>query len=194
VSKKKKIDKKRRRFLLRATSAMGILGLTAAGVPFASAMWPSEEAKARGAPIKVSLEGMKPGDQITVVWRGRPIWIIYRTPEMLVELPKLDNLLSDPESKVEQQPQYADNEFRSIKPKFLVLVGVCTHLGCVPTYRPEPKSVDENWEGGFYCTCHGSKFDLAGRVYKGVPAPINLEVPPYRFLSETEILIGEDQA
>ena len=188
-----KADEKRRKFLLRATTAMSIVGSAAAGVPFVASMLPSAKAKALGGPVRVKVGEMKPGDQLTVIWRGRPIWIVRRSSGMLAELPKHDGLLRDPNSKIEQQPSYAQNEYRSRKPEFLVLVGICTHLGCAPTYRPDPKSVSPDWPGGFYCSCHGSKFDMAGRVYKGVPAPINLEVPPYTFASDDEIVIGVDQ-
>jgi len=188
------IDEKRRKFLSRATATVGVAGIVAAGIPFAASMMPSEEAKAAGAPVKVNIGSMKPGDQLTVLWRGFPVWIVYRTTQMLEELKKITNELRDPDSKIEQQPEYAQNLYRSIKPEILVLVGVCTHLGCTPTYRPEPHAIDRSWPGGFFCTCHGSKFDMSGRVFKGVPAPINLEVPPYVFLNEEEILIGTSDA
>ncbi len=189
-----KVDEKRRKFLLRATTTMSIVGAAAAGIPFLSSMLPSARAEALGGPVTVKVGDMKAGDQLTVIWRGRPVWIIRRSPEMLAELPKLDALLRDPNSKIEQQPQYAQNEYRSRNPEYLVLIGVCTHLGCAPTYRPDANSVASGWPGGFFCSCHGSKFDLAGRVYKGVPAPINLEVPPYVFVNADEILIGVDQS
>ena len=185
-----KIDEKRRKFLLGATTAMGVVGAVAAGVPFVASLLPTAKAEAEGGPIKVKIGEMKPGDQITVIWRSRPVWIICRGEKALETLPELTNLLRDPNSDVPQQPSYARNVYRSIKPRFLVLVGVCTHLGCTPTFRPDPKSIGPDWPGGFYCSCHGSKFDLAGRVYKHVPAPINLEVPPYVYLNEDEILIG----
>ena len=185
-----KIDEKRRKFLLRATTTVGIIGAAAASIPFVTSLFPTAKAEAEGGPVKVKIGGMKPGNQLTVIWRGRPVWIIVRTKQELDELPKLNNLLRDPNSDVPQQPTYARNTYRSIKPEILVLVGICTHLGCTPTFRPDPKSIGPEWPGGFYCSCHGSKFDLAGRVYKGVPAPINLEVPPYVYLNEEEILIG----
>jgi ubiquinol-cytochrome c reductase iron-sulfur subunit len=187
------VDKERREFLIRTTAILGTIGLAAAGYPFFRSMFPSVEAEAAAAPIKVDVSQMQPGEQKTVMWRGRPIWIVRRTPEELAELPKIANLLRDPDSRVDQQPSYARNIYRSIKPEFLVVVGICTHLGCIPTFRPEPGSINGNWPGGFYCSCHGSKFDLAGRVFKAVPAPINLEVPPYTFVSDTEILIGTDK-
>lgn len=188
------IDKKRRQLLTRATQTLGAVGLVAAGIPFATSLWPSAKALSEGGPVKVNLKNMKPGDQLTVFWRGKPVWIIRRKPEAVKGLAKLNSELRDPMSDIPQQPDNAKNLYRSIKPEFLVLVGICTHLGCTPTYRPDPHSVDADWPGGFYCSCHGSKFDLAGRVFKGVPAPINLEVPPYVFLSEEEILIGLEHA
>ena len=184
------VDEKRRKFLLRATATVGAVGAISAGIPFASSMLPSAKAIAEGGPVKVKIGEMKPGDQLTVFWRGKPIWIIRRNQPMLETLKHDTNLLRDPDSQIPQQPKYAQNTYRSINPEFLVLVGICTHLGCSPTYRPEPKSVDKGWPGGFFCSCHGSKFDLAGRVFKGVPAPINMEVPPYVFLNDSEILIG----
>ncbi len=184
------IDKKRREFLIRASTAMGAVGVLAAAVPFAASMLPSEDITEAAAPLKVDLSQLKPGEQLTVMWRGRPIWIIYRTKEALSSLVRDENLLRDPQSEEEQQPAYAKNRFRSIKPEYLVLVGICTHLGCIPTYRPDPGSISPNWPGGFFCSCHGSKFDMAGRVFKGVPAPINLEVPSYSFLNDTTLLIG----
>ena len=188
-----KIDKKKRKFLLKASATMGIIGVAAAGVPFVSSMLPSAAAEAAGGPVKIKIGKMKPGDQLTVVWRGRPVWVIRRTPQAIKKLPGVDDLLRDPDSNIEQQPPYAKNQYRSRKPEFLIVVGICTHLGCIPTYRPEPGAIDKTWPGGFFCTCHGSKFDLAGRVFKGVPAPINLEVPPYIFLNDDEILIGTDK-
>ncbi len=188
------VDQKRRKFLVRATTAMGVVGAAVAGIPFISALMPSAKARAAGGPVRVKLTGMKPGDQLTVIWRGKPVWIIRRDSQIVNELPGLNNLLRDPESKIEQQPPYAQNIYRSRNPNFLILVGICTHLGCSPTYRPDPGSLYSDWPGGFFCSCHGSKFDLAGRVYKGVPAPINLEVPPYVFLSDDELLIGMSEA
>lgn len=184
------IDEKRRKFLGRATTVVGIAGAAVAAIPFISYMLPSAETEAAAAPIKVDVSQMQPGEQKTVMWRGKPVWIVRRTQEELDVLAKDTGLLRDPDSEVAQQPDYARNEYRSIKPEFLVLVGVCTHLGCIPTYRPEPQSVSADWPGGFFCTCHGSKFDLAGRVFKGVPAPINLEVPPYVFIDNNTILVG----
>ncbi len=185
-------DKHRRQFLTKVTTIVAAVGAGLAAIPFIGALFPSVDAEAKGGPIRVKLKGMKPGAQLTVMWRGKPIWIVRRTPEELASLKGHDANLRDPASTVAQQPPYAKNNHRSINPEFLVLVGVCTHLGCVPTYRPEPRSIDIDWPGGFFCTCHGSKFDLAGRVFKGVPAPINLEVPPYRFVNNDEIIIGQD--
>lgn len=187
------VDEQKRKFLLRATGFMGLLGAALAGMPFLSSMFPSARARAAGGPVRVKIGEMKVGDQLTVVWRGRPIWIVRRDPAMIDDLSQLTELLRDPNSKIDQQPGYAQNAYRSRRPEFLVLVGICTHLGCSPTYRPEPKAIDPEWPGGFFCSCHGSKFDLAGRVYKGVPAPINLEVPPYVFLNDNEILIGVNE-
>lgn len=186
-----KINNERRRFLITATSVLGGIGALFAAVPFLSSWLPSARAKAAGAPIKVDISGLEPEQRMTVEWRGKPVWIIRRTQEELDRLEALSNL-RDPTSKVDQQPKYAQNTFRSRKPEYLVLVGICTHLGCSPLYVPSIGELGPSWPGGFYCPCHGSKFDLAGRVFKGVPAPINLEVPPYKFLSDTELLIGED--
>lgn len=187
-----KVDEKKRDFLINTAATMGAVGTAAVAVPFVKSMLPSADAEAAAAPVRVDISQIKPGEQKTILWRGKPVWVIRRTEETLKNLPTLDNRLRDPESKVGQQPKYAQNEYRSIKPEILVLIGVCTHLGCAPTYRPEIGSVDKEWKGGFYCSCHGSRFDLAGRVFKGVPAPINLEVPQYAFINDNEILIGVD--
>ena len=187
------IDKNRRKFLAGATCAVGAAGVVAGSIPFIASMLPSESAIAAGGPVRVKIDKMKPGDQLTVIWRGRPIWIIRRDEKMLATLPVLEPELRDPKSIIDQQPEYARNEYRSRKKDLLVLVGICTHLGCAPTYRPDVGGVSADWKGGFFCSCHGSKFDFAGRVFKGVPAPINLEVPPYVFLSENEIMIGVDK-
>lgn len=192
VGPSEEIDKKRRDFLIKATCTMGAVGVMATAVPFVASMLPSEEVKESGAPLKVDISKLKPGDQLTVMWRGRPIWIVHRTPEALASLARDENLLRDPSSKEDQQPSYARNQYRSIKPEILVLVGVCTHLGCIPTYRPDIASLEPSWPGGFFCSCHGSKFDLAGRVFKGVPAPINLEVPSYSYIDDNTLLIGVD--
>ncbi len=184
----------RRRFLTAATSVVGAVGMGFVLVPFISSMQPSAKARAAGAPVRADISKLEPGQMIRVKWRGKPVWLVRRTEKMLEVLPTLDTTLRDPESLESIQPPYAQNEFRSIKPELLVTVGICTHLGCSPTYRPDAGAADlgADWEGGFFCPCHGSKFDLAGRVYKGVPAPTNLVIPPHSYLSETELLIGED--
>jgi ubiquinol-cytochrome c reductase iron-sulfur subunit len=187
------VDPKRRRFLTAATSVVGGAGLVAVAWPFISSMQPSARAQAAGAPVEVSIAKMEPGQMIREEWRGKPVWIVRRTERMLESLDKVEPRLRDPKSKVEsQQPDFAQNQYRSLKPEYLMLIGICTHLGCSPTYRPEvsPPDLGEDWLGGFFCPCHGSRFDLAGRVYKNVPAPTNLVVPPYRFLSDTRILVG----
>lgn len=188
-----KVDTSRRRFLTAATSVIGGVGVAYAAAPFIYSWFPSAKTQAMGAPVKIDVSKLEPGAQLTVEWRGQPVWVINRTELMLNKLPQLDKLLRDPESEHDQQPTYAKNEYRSIKPEYLVLVGLCTHLGCVPMYRPDVGSVEPSWPGGFFCPCHGSKFDLAGRVFKGVPAPLNLVVPPYRYDSDTVILVGEHQ-
>ncbi len=188
------IDLKKRKFLSQATTAIGAVGVCGAAVPLISYLTPGREAQMSAKAVEVDIADMKEGEQRTVVWRGKPIWIVRRSVAQVDSLKKLDAQLSDPNSAIEQQPGYAQNAYRSIRPDILVLVGVCTHLGCAPTYRPEPQSIDETWPGGFFCSCHGSKFDMAGRVYKGVPAPTNLEVPPYHFLNEDTIVVGKDRA
>ncbi len=185
------IDEQRRRFLVTSTCVLGGVGALCALKPLVSSWMPSAKAEAAGAPVQVDLSKMEPGQQVTVEWRGKPVWIIRRTPGMLNHLDQDKARLRDPDSLVDQQPDYAKNKYRSIKPEYLVLVGICTHLGCSPKYKPDEKELGPDWPGGFYCPCHGSTFDLAGRVFKSVPAPINLEVPPYRFISEHEIIIGE---
>lgn len=188
------VDLKKRRFLTVATGVIGGLGAVAAGIPFASSLRPSERARALGAPVEIDISGMEPGAMQRVQWRGRPVWVVYRSDAALERLPQGQDRLRDPDSVAPQQPDYARNAHRSIRPEMLVLVGVCTHLGCSPTYRPEvaPADLGPDWQGGFFCACHGSRFDLAGRVYQGVPAPLNLAVPPHRYVSDTLILVGED--
>ena len=188
------VNNTKRRFLLGATTAVGAVGVIAAAVPFAMSMWPSERAKAAGAPVEVDISKLEPGQKINVEWRGKVVWVIHRTPEMLAALPKLNGRVADPKSEVDHQPKDCKNEDRSIKPEIFVAVGICTHLGCSPTFRPEvaPPDLGADWPGGFFCPCHQSKFDLAGRVFKGVPAPTNLIIPPYKFLSDTRILVGAD--
>ncbi len=188
------VDKNRRKFLTGVTSGVGAAGAVLAAVPFVASMTPSAKARAAGAPVKVDISGLEPGKLLKFEWRGKPVWVVRRTPEMLESLNKVTGELADPNSEKEQQPAYAQNEARSINPDVLVLVGLCTHLGCSPLEKLSPGELDAEWEGGFFCPCHGSKFDLAGRVYKGVPAPTNLEVPPHRFLSENLVEIGVDTA
>lgn len=185
----------KKRMLLLATSAAGAVTGIAAAAPFLVSMAPSARARAAGAPVEVDLSKVEPGMLLTVEWRGQPVWILHRTAPMLQALPKVDSEVADPKSKMPMQPDYARNEYRSIKPEYLVLVGICTHLGCSPTQKLQPgeaSGLGAAWPGGFFCPCHGSKFDLAGRVYKGVPAPANLKVPPYTYLSDSRLLIGED--
>ena len=192
------VDKDKRNWMI-GTAVVGGVGVAAVAVPFVSTFAPSERAKAAGASVEVDISAIKPGEKITVEWRGKPVWILKRTPEQLAELPKLDGLLADPQSKRnpgELTPAYARNTSRSIKPETLVVVGICSHLGCSPSDKlaagPQP-SLPDNWAGGFLCACHGSTFDVAGRVFKNKPAPDNLEVPPHMYLSDTRLLIGEDK-
>ena len=188
------VDKGKRRFLIGATSVVGGVGAVATATPFVMSFFPSERAKAAGAPVEVDIGKLEPGQKIDVEWRGKVVWIINRTKPMLDSLPKLDIKLADPKSNGSQQPDYAKNEHRSIKDNIFVAVGICTHLGCSPTFRPEigPADLGEDWQGGFFCPCHQSKFDLAGRVYSGVPAPTNLPIPPHRYVTDTRIIIGDD--
>jgi ubiquinol-cytochrome c reductase iron-sulfur subunit len=184
-----------RRRLLVATSAAGGVATVAAVVPFLATLQPSERAKAAGAPVEADISKLGPGEMMTVEWRGKPVWIIHRTKEMLDALPKLNEQMADPDSKKPMQPDYAGGVNRSIKPEYLVVVGICTHLGCSPTDKFKTgadSGIDPSWPGGFLCPCHGSTFDLSGRVYKSKPAPDNLEVPPHKYLADTRILIGED--
>ncbi len=187
------VDLGKRRFLIGATSAVGGAGVVATATPFVMSFFPSERAKAAGAPVEVDIGKLEPGQKIDVEWRGKVVWIINRTPPMLASLPKLDPKLSDPKSNSSQQPEYAKNLHRSIKDNVLVMVGICTHLGCSPTFRPEiaPADLGPEWLGGFFCPCHQSKFDLAGRVYSGMPAPTNLPVPPHTYVTDTKIIIGD---
>ena len=188
---KDNIDTGRRTAITTGTAIVGGIGATVATWPFISSMNPSASALAAGAPVEVDVSKMEPGQQIQEIWRRKPVWIIRRTPEMVGTLTSLTEKLRDPNSKTEsQQPAFAQNEFRSINKEFLVLIGICTHLGCSPEFKPTPGEVGATWQGGFYCACHGSRFDLAGRVFKNVPANKNLEVPPYHFISENRILIG----
>ncbi|ATR84674.1 ubiquinol-cytochrome c reductase iron-sulfur subunit [Pseudomonas sp. FFUP_PS_473] len=185
----------RRRFLVAATSVVGAAGAVGAAVPFVGSWFPSAKAKAAGAPVKVNIAKIEPGQQLIAEWRGQPVFVVRRTEEILGNLKKIAGDLSDPESKASVQPAYVDPSNRSIKPEILVLVGLCTHLGCSPTFRPEVAPVDlgPKWVGGYFCPCHGSHYDLAGRVYKSQPAPLNLPVPPYSYESDDIIVVGVDQ-
>lgn len=189
------VDTGRRRFLTVATSAAGGVAAAAVATPFVMSFFPSERAKAAGAPVEVDISKLEAGQKINVEWRGKPVWVVNRTPEQVKNLAKLGSKLADPTSTVPQQPEYCKNEHRSIKPEILVAVGICTHLGCSPTFRPDlaPADLGPEWLGGFYCPCHGSKFDLAARVYSGVPAPTNMEIPPHKYMSDTRLLIGDDK-
>lgn len=189
------VDNTRRRFLTVATSTVGAAGAVAIAVPFLGSWNPSAKAKAAGAPVKWDIGKLEPGQMITVEWRGKPVYVVHRTPEMLEALPSLDDQLKDPNSEVSVQPAYITGTDRSIRPELLVIEGLCTHLGCAPKYRPEVGAADlggDEWLGGFFCPCHGSKFDLSGRVYSGVPASANLIVPPYSFETENVLVIGVD--
>ncbi|MBT3206525.1 MAG: ubiquinol-cytochrome c reductase iron-sulfur subunit [Gammaproteobacteria bacterium] len=183
------IDNSRRRFLTAATTVVGGAGVVAVAVPFLASWNPSARAKSAGAPVEANIGKLEAGQQIIVKWQGKPVWIVRRDEEALASLKKIEPELSDIMSDESIQPAYAKNEHRSIKPEYLVVVGICTHLGCSPTYRPE---ITADWMGGFFCPCHGSKFDFAGRVFKGVPAPTNLVIPPHKFVAENVVLIGED--
>jgi ubiquinol-cytochrome c reductase iron-sulfur subunit len=193
-----KIDSSKRTWIITSACA-GAVGAAATAVPFVSTFSPSERAKAAGAAVEVDIGGLKPGEKITVEWRGKPVWVMRRTPEQLAVLPALNGQLADPESKRkpdEFTPEYARNEGRSIKPEFFVAVGICTHLGCSPSDKFQTgaqASLPDDWQGGFLCPCHGSTFDMAGRVFKNKPAPDNLEVPPHMYLSDSKLLIGEDK-
>jgi ubiquinol-cytochrome c reductase iron-sulfur subunit len=192
------VDSGKRTWLI-ASSCAGVVGGAAVAVPFVSTFQPSERARAAGAAVEVDISGLKEGEKLTVEWRGKPVWIVRRTKAQLEALPKLDGQLADPKSErkpAELTPEYARNEWRSIKPEFLVTVGICTHLGCSPSDKfvpgPQP-SLPSDWAGGFLCPCHGSTFDMAGRVFKNKPAPDNLEIPPHMYLSDTRLIIGEDK-
>ncbi len=190
------VDAGRRQFLTTATIATGAVGAAFAITPFLASWQPSARAKALGAPVEVDISKLEPGALVKVEWRGKAVYIVHRTPQMLAQLKDMAPRLRDPDSNDSEQPQYAKNPSRAIKPEYLVLVGVCTHLGCAPLDRFTPGDVTtgmSDWPGGFFCPCHGSKFDLAGRVFKDVPAPTNLTVPPYQFLGDTKIQIGADQ-
>ena len=186
-------NSRRRRFLTAITSILGLAGAGTLAASFVASMRPSARARAAGAPVEADISRLREGQMLVVAWRGKPVWIMRRSQQMLDDLGTLRQVLVDPDSEITQQPVYAQNEFRSIRPDILVVLGVCTHLGCAPTKnfeRGTASGLTEDWLGGFFCPCHGSKFDLAGRVYKNVPAPTNLEVPPHSFLSDSRILIG----
>lgn len=185
----------RRKLLIAVSSAVGAVGAVGAAVPFVKSWNPSAKAKAAGAPVSVNISKLEVGQKLVVEWRGRPVWVVRRSAETLKNLEQAITKLRDPESNESKQPEFAHNIYRSIKPEYLVLTGICTHLGCSPTHRPDVGAADlggDEWLGGFFCPCHGSKFDLAGRVYKGVPAPTNLEVPPYHFVGDDVVVIGEN--
>ncbi|MBC8304539.1 MAG: ubiquinol-cytochrome c reductase iron-sulfur subunit [Pelagibacterales bacterium] len=184
----------RRNFLANLTKVMGGVGGIFAVIPFLSTMSPSEKAKSAGAPIEIDVSGLKPGAFKVVEWRGKPVWVVRRTAEMINNTQEDNDILTDPKSLEEHQPKYTQNKFRSLNPEYLVLLGICTHLGCSPLYKPNSKTAELglDWKGGFFCPCHGSKFDLSGRVHRGMPAPYNLEVPPYYFASESKIIVGKD--
>ena len=189
------VDQGKRRFLTAATSVVGAVGAGFVAVPFIASWMPSERAKNAGAPVEADISKLEEGRMMIVEWQSKPVWIVRRSEQMLSSLPKLDDKLRDPASEnIDQQPEYAQNEHRSRKAEILVLVGICTHLGCSPSYRPEiaPADLGDEWMGGFFCPCHSSKFDMAGRVYTGVPAPTNLPVPPHYYVTENTILVGED--
>jgi len=189
------VNKGRRRLLIGATSAVGAVGAIGAAVPFVASWNPSAKAKAAGAPVRADISKLEPGQQMIVEWRGKPVWIVRRTPEALANLAKLNDVVADPNSEKPQQPGYVPgDETRAIRAEFMVMVGICTHLGCSPTYRPEiaPDDMGADWLGGYFCPCHGSRFDLSGRVYKGVPAPTNLVVPPHSYEGDNMLVIGVD--
>jgi ubiquinol-cytochrome c reductase iron-sulfur subunit len=190
----KKIDNTRRNLIVGTSVAAGAASVGVA-IPFVWSFWPSERAKAAGAPVEADISGIAPGEMKIFEWRGKPVWVVRRTKEMLEAVKKADDKVSDPTSEVKLQPEYAKNEYRSIKPEVLVLVGICSHLGCSPQQKTAEAKAEmgADWAGGFLCPCHGSKFDLAGRVYKGAPAPVNLDVPPHMYLSDSTIVIGEDK-
>lgn len=190
------INRERRRFLTTSATVVGGAGVIAGAVPFVSTFTPSARARAIGAPVEVDIGDIGPGEVKIVKWQGKPVWILRRDETALDSISELNDAVRDPESEVENQPGYAQNEYRSIKPEYLIVVGYCTHLGCSPKKVMEgeggPFGLSDDWQGGFFCPCHGSRFDLAGRVFKGVPAPTNLIVPPHQYLSDTRIIIGED--
>lgn len=188
------VDKRRRLFLTAAATAVTGVGAAYVAVPFIASMNPSDRAKAAGAPVEADISKLEPGQLIRVEWRGKPVWVLKRTKEILVQLEEVTDMLRDAGSDESEQPESCKNVTRSIKPEVFLAVGICTHLGCSPTFRPEvaPEDLGADWKGGFFCPCHGSLFDLSGRVYSGVPAPLNLVVPPHKYLTDTRILIGSE--
>ena len=190
------VDNSKRQFLTTALTVVGAVGTGYIAVPFLAQMQPSTKAKAAGAPVEIDISKIEPGQLIRAAWRGKPVWVLFRTPDVLEILASDTGKLADPDSMESNQPESSQNEFRSIKPEIFIAVGLCTHLGCSPTFRPEiaPNDLGPEWKGGFFCPCHGSGFDLAGRVVKGVPAPTNLDVPPHYYITESLILIGENEA
>lgn len=186
------VNQGRRRFLTATTAVVGGAGAVTALVPFIKSWEPSERAKNAGAPVLADISKVKEGQRLAVLWRGQPVWLINRTKALLDTLPTVDDRLKDPKSIADQQPKYAQNENRSIKPEWLVMIGICTHLGCSPNYVPDikPEPFDPEWKGGFFCPCHKSRYDISGRVFKGVPAPLNMVVPPYKFVDDTHVMIG----
>ena len=188
------MDKSKRQFLTSALTVVGAVGTGYLAVPFLSQMQPSAKAMAAGAPVEVDISRIEPGQLIRIAWRGKPVWVLSRTPEVLEVLENETGKLADPHSSESEQPESSNNPLRSIKPEIFLAVGLCTHLGCSPTFRPEiaPNDLGDDWKGGFFCPCHGSGFDLAGRVYRSVPAPTNLVVPPYRYITDTLIIVGEE--
>jgi ubiquinol-cytochrome c reductase iron-sulfur subunit len=194
MNEQEKMDKTRRNLVVGASVAGGAAGVAAA-VPFVASMLPSERARAAGAPVEVDVSRLAPGELAVIEWRGKPVWVIRRTPEMIESLKGSEARLTDPSSKSSEQPKYAQNEYRSAKPDLMVMEGVCTHLGCSPQLKSAEAKAEmgADWKGGFYCPCHGSKFDYAGRVFRGAPAPLNLKVPPYTLVSEGTLVIGEDK-
>ena len=189
------VDSSKRRFLTLATGAVGGVAMAGLAGPFVASFFPSERAKAAGAPVEIDISKLEPGQMISAEWRGKPVWIVSRTKNMLEGLTRVEAKLSDPQSNSSEQPDYCKNRTRSIKPDILVAVGICTHLGCSPTFRPElsPADLGSDWQGGFFCPCHGSKFDLAARVYAGVPAPTNMVIPPHKYINDKLLLVGDDK-
>jgi len=188
------VDKNRRHFLTVATSVVGGIGVAAMAVPFFASMRPSAKARLAGAPVEVDVSKLEDGERVTLSWRGRPVQVVRRSEEAVARLSEIRDRLRDPDSERSDQPEYATNEYRSLKPEFLVMVAVCTHLGCSPQFIPDPgdAAMGSDWPGGYFCACHGSRFDLAGRVYRNVPAPTNMDIPPHRYPDDNTLIVGED--